>query len=74
MATLAGVPHAYDFMEYAHLQLGQDAKAKALIEQTAAIKKVIGPTLGGHDTARPPCRLATRSSARTGWCRATAAA
>ena len=28
-ATLAGVPHSYDFMQYAYLQLGQDAKAKA---------------------------------------------
>jgi tetratricopeptide (TPR) repeat protein len=49
--TLAGVPHAYDFMEYAYLQLGQDAKAKALIEATAAVRKVIGPRLAGS-TAR----------------------
>src|SRR5204863_535205 len=28
--VLAGVPHALDFMQYAYLQLGQDAKAKAL--------------------------------------------
>jgi len=40
--VLAGVPHAYDFMEYAYLQLGQDAKAKALIEESATIKKVVG--------------------------------
>src|SRR5215211_804588 len=26
--TMSGVPHAYDFMEYAYLQLGQDAKAR----------------------------------------------
>jgi len=45
--VLAGVPHAYDFMEYAYLQLGQDAKAKALIEESATIKKVVGPILGG---------------------------
>src|SRR5206468_2256545 len=32
--TLAGVPHAYDFMEYAYLQLGQDIKARALIQDT----------------------------------------
>jgi len=49
--VLAGVPHAYDFMQYAHLQLGQDAKAKALIEENAAIKKVIGPVSAGN-TAR----------------------
>src|SRR3989454_7148350 len=49
--TLAGVPHAYDFMEYAYLQLGQDIKARALIQDTAAIKKVIGPPIAGA-TAR----------------------
>lgn len=41
--VLVGVPHANDFMQYAHLQLGQDAKARELIEDTAQIKKVIGP-------------------------------
>src|SRR5262252_6773703 len=46
--VLAGVPHAFDFMEYAYLQLGQDAKAKALIEANAAIQKVVGPQLGGR--------------------------
>jgi tetratricopeptide (TPR) repeat protein len=49
--TLAGVPHSLDFMEYAYLQLGQDAKAKALIEESAAIKKVVGPVSAGN-TAR----------------------
>lgn len=49
--TMIGVPHAYDFMAYAHLQLGQDAKAKALINQTAAVKKLIGAKLAGS-TAR----------------------
>jgi len=49
--TLAGVPHSYDFMEYAYLQLGQDAKAKALIDESAAIKKVVGPVSAGN-TAR----------------------
>ena len=43
--TLAGVPHSYDFMSYAHLQLGQDAKAKALIDESATIKKTIGPRI-----------------------------
>ena len=49
--TLAGVPHSLDFMAYAYLQLGQDAKAKALIEDSAAIKKVLGPVSAGN-TAR----------------------
>ena len=50
--TLAGVPHAYDFMAYAHLQLGQDAKAQSAHRQEAAsIKKVIGARLAGA-TAR----------------------
>ena len=49
--VLAGVPHAYDFMQYAYLQLGQDAKAKALIDENAVIKKVIGPVSAGN-TAR----------------------
>ena len=49
--TLAQVPHAYDFMQYAYLQLGQDAKAKVLIEETATIKKTVGPRLGAA-TAR----------------------
>jgi len=45
--TMAGVPHAYDFMAYAHLQLGQDAKAKALIDESAGVKKIIGARLAG---------------------------
>jgi len=46
--TLSGVPHAYDFMQYAYLQLGQDAKAKALIEESAAVKKLIGVVSAGQ--------------------------
>jgi tetratricopeptide (TPR) repeat protein len=45
--TMSGVPHAYDFMAYAHLQLGQDTKARALIDESAAVKKVIGTRLAG---------------------------
>jgi tetratricopeptide (TPR) repeat protein len=57
--TLAGVPHALDFMEYAYLQLGQDNKAKEVIEASAAITKVVGPQLAGA-TARAavPARYA----------------
>ena len=49
--TLGGVPHAYDFMAYAYLQLGQDLKARGLIQDAASIKKVIGVPLAGA-TAR----------------------
>jgi hypothetical protein len=46
--VLVGVPHANDFMQYAHLQLGQDSKARELIEDTAQIKKVLGPIHAGQ--------------------------
>jgi len=46
--VLIGVPHAYDFMAYAHLQLGQDAKAKALIEPSLKMTKLIGPVSAGQ--------------------------
>jgi tetratricopeptide (TPR) repeat protein len=49
--TLGGVPHAYDFMAYAYLQLGQDLKARGLIQDSMSIKKVIGVPLAGA-TAR----------------------
>ncbi|HXM81574.1 MAG TPA: hypothetical protein VN929_06575 [Burkholderiales bacterium] len=49
--VLVGVPHAYDFMQYAYLQLGQDTKARAVIDETAKVKKVIGPVSAGN-TAR----------------------
>ena len=41
--THAGIVHATDFMAYAYLQLGQDAKAKALIDDMVGIKKIFGP-------------------------------
>jgi hypothetical protein len=40
-----GDPHAYDFMQYAYLQLGQDRKAKELMDEVGAIKKVFSPRL-----------------------------
>src|SRR5262249_49229779 len=46
--VLAGVPHANDFMTYAHLQLGQDQKAKALIAESERMTKVIGPVSAGQ--------------------------
>src|SRR3989449_1458996 len=54
--TLAGVPHAYDFMAYAHLQLGQDAKAKALIDESAGIGKIIGPRIVAMARSAVPAR------------------
>jgi len=34
------IPHSWDFMQYAYLQLGQDSKAKALMDEVAAVKKI----------------------------------
>src|SRR3984893_1477609 len=39
----AAVPHSYDFMQYAYLQLGQDDKARALMADAGAINKVFRP-------------------------------
>src|ERR1051325_2256489 len=50
--VLAGVPHANDFMTYAHLQLGQDQKAKALIAESERMTKVIGPVSAGPEARR----------------------
>lgn len=41
-AVYPAVLHSYDFMQYAYLQLGQDRKAKRLVEEVKAIKKVAG--------------------------------
>ena len=38
-------PHAYDFMQYGYLQLGEERKAKELMEEVGAIKKVFSPRL-----------------------------
>jgi len=46
--TYAAIPHSYDFMQYAYLQLGQDDKARALMEQAGAIAKVFRPILGSE--------------------------
>ena len=43
-----------DFMQYAYLQLGQEPKAKAVIDENAAIKKVVGPSWSESG----PCRRA----------------
>jgi len=39
-------PHAWDFMIYAHLQLGQDAKAKQLVEEMNGAQMGLYPNLG----------------------------
>jgi hypothetical protein len=44
----AAVPHSYDFMQYAYLQLGQDDKARALMAEAGAINKVFRPILGSE--------------------------
>jgi hypothetical protein len=46
--TYAAAPHSYDFMQYAHLQLGQDGKARAVMEEVGAIQKVFRPILGSE--------------------------
>ena len=44
----AAVPHSYDFMQYAYLQLGQDAKARALMMEALAVNKVFRAILGSE--------------------------
>ena len=39
--------HATDFMVYAHLQLAQDARTKALVDQIAAVPKQEYPNIAG---------------------------
>lgn len=43
--VFGGILHSYDFMQYAYLQLGQDAKAKALMEEVNGIQKVFSQRL-----------------------------
>jgi tetratricopeptide (TPR) repeat protein len=40
--------HATDFMVYAHLQLAQDARAKALVDAIAALPRTDYPNLGNY--------------------------
>ena len=65
--------HAMDFMVYAHLQMAQDAEAKRLLEESAALYKAQAPTaeltptggvLGIHTAfAAIPARYAIERSA-----------
>ena len=52
--------HALDFVVYAHLQLAQDAKARALIDQGVADAQRKAPTLRGYknSVAAMPARYA----------------
>ena len=57
--VLGGVPHSYDFMQYAYLQLGQDDKAKAMMAQSAQLQgqKIIGgASVVGMGRAAVPAR------------------
>jgi hypothetical protein len=53
VAVTKGYPHAMDFMAYAYLQGAQDAEAKRMLDQSAALQKsqapstVINPTGAG---------------------------
>ncbi len=41
--------HAMDFLEYAYLQIGEDAKAKAVVDQLASIRpEDVDPSLRGY--------------------------
>jgi tetratricopeptide (TPR) repeat protein len=46
--TYAAVPHSYDFIQYAYLQLGQDKKARAVMDEVGTIQKVFRPILGSE--------------------------
>ncbi len=52
-------PHAYDFLLYAYLQSGQDAKAKGVLEQTAPLLTHIAamPEAGSHHFGMVPYYL-----------------
>jgi tetratricopeptide (TPR) repeat protein len=59
--------HAYDFIVYAHMQLAQDAKAKAAAEKAAAAARsgasIPGSALGAHTAlASMPARLMLESA------------
>jgi hypothetical protein len=44
--------HADDFMQYAYLQLGQDRKAKALMDEVGSVTKLLSSPRMGADMAR----------------------
>ena len=61
------IPHSYDFMQYAYLQLGQDTKARALVDQVLAIEKDGRVAiLHGNGSGGDPCALLPRTSGLEG--------
>jgi len=62
-APLSNAYHGYDYMAYAHLQLGQDKAAKALTEEIVKIRKIdfthsIGVVAAPYAIAAIPVRYA----------------
>jgi Tfp pilus assembly protein PilF len=56
-ATGANTLHAYDYMAYAHLQMGQDAAARALLDRALAIAKPPDNFAAAYAYAAMPARL-----------------
>jgi hypothetical protein len=57
--AVINVLHALDYMAYAYLQLGEDANAKAVLDEVRAVDKVDGAGLGaGYALAAIPARYA----------------
>jgi Tfp pilus assembly protein PilF len=51
-------PHAYDYMVYAHLQLGQDRAARAVIDHAMAVPKKVDHFGAAYAYAAMPARYA----------------
>lgn len=51
-------PHAYDYMVYAHLQLGQDRAARAVIDHAFTIPKKVDHFVTAYAYAAMPARYA----------------
>ena len=59
LAIQSDLLHSTDFIVYAHLQLGQDAKAKALVDAVATFRREKLPSLGAYTgLAAIPARYA----------------
>lgn len=51
-------PHAYDYMVYAHLQLGQDRAARTVIDHALAVPKKVDHFVTAYAYAAMPARYA----------------
>ena len=51
-SNVGGDPHAYDFMQYAYLQLGEDRKAKELMKEVGATTQTRSEPPKGFRAAR----------------------